>query len=74
VSTIGSALALKLAKRGSEAMIAVDPNGETNWRCQHCSSARGSLLPPLEIPGSIFVLRSSPAVFAIAAIRLVLEG
>ena len=28
VSTIGSALAPKLAKSGSEAMIAVDPKGE----------------------------------------------
>ena len=34
VSTTGSALALKLAKSGSEAMIAVDPKGETNWRCR----------------------------------------
>ena len=34
VSTIGSALAVKLAKSGHEAMIAVDPKGETNWRCR----------------------------------------
>jgi hypothetical protein len=32
------------------------------------------MLPLLEIPGWIFVLRSSPSVSAIAAIRLVLEG
>ena len=72
VSTTGSALALKLAKSGSEAMIAVDPKGETNWHCRRRRlDRRGARDIParLKISGLISVLRSSPPVSATAAIR-----
>ena len=77
VSTIGSALALKLAKSGSEAMIAVDPKGETNWHCRRGRlDRRGARDIParLKISRAIYVLRSSPAVSATAAIPPALEG
>ena len=72
VSTTGFALALKLAKSGSEAMIAVDPKGETNWYCRRRRlDRRGQRDIParLKISGLISVLRSSPPVSATAAIR-----
>ena len=72
VSTTGSALALKLAKSGSEAMIAVVPKGETNWRCRHCRldrrTARRSR--PLEYPRLDLRAPFFAPVSAIAAIRL----
>ena len=77
VSTVGSALALKLAKSGSEAMIAVDPKGETSWHCRRRRlDRRGSRDIParLKISRAIYVLRSSPAVSAPAAIPPALQG
>ena len=72
VSTIGFALALKLAKSGHEAMIAVDPKGETNWYCRRRSLDRREqrdIPARSRISGLISVLRSSPPVSATAAIR-----
>ena len=72
MSTTGSALALKLAKSGIEAMIAVDPKGETSWHCRRRKlDRRGARDIPacLKISGAISVLRSSPPVSATAAIR-----
>jgi len=66
VSTVGSALALKLAKSGSEAMIAADPKGETNWHCRRRRLDRRGLRDTrtrLKTSGSISVLRSSPPGF-----------
>ncbi len=53
-------------------MIAVDPKGETNWRCRRRRLDRRELrdIPArLKISGLISVLRSSPPVSATAAIR-----
>ena len=53
-------------------MIAVDPKGETNWRCRRRRLDRRGLRDTparLKISGLISVLRSSPPVSATAAIR-----
>ena len=71
VSTNGSALALKLAKSGDEAMMAVDPKG----RRTGVAGAVGWIVEGSEIPRPLenlridSVLRSSPPVSATAAIR-----
>jgi len=68
----GSVLALRLAKSGSEAMIAVDPKGETNWRCRRRRRDRRGLRDTparLKISGLISLLRSWPTISATAAIR-----
>jgi hypothetical protein len=77
VSATGLPLALEPAKSASEAMIAVHPKVETNWRCRRCRlDRRGSRDIParLKISGLISVLRSWPTVSATAAIRQLCKG
>jgi len=72
MSSTGSALALSLAKSGSEAMIAEDPKGETNWRCRRRGlDYRGSGDTParLKISGLIALLRSWPTISANQQLR-----
>jgi hypothetical protein len=72
MSSTGSALALSLAKSGSEAMIAEDPKGETNWRCRRRGlDYRGSRDTParLKISRLISLLRSWPTISATQQLR-----
>ena len=61
-----------LLKMEADTVIAVDPKGETNWRCRRRRLDRRGLRDTparLKISGSISVLRSSPTISATAAIR-----